>query len=622
MNTHTLLLSAVLSIWATDACSAAPSPLYLSVTSELKSKLQKQQKTSKAFSSNDIDLYSFIRAQRRLEQGLPEADPFRFTIRHPDIIRRAVEHQDIEMLTLLLQLGENKSTLIREIGMAKSAPLIENLLDKGMIEVQECPKEILFQAMDDGSLSFFAKMLEAGSDPNALREGRYSLLSYAVRQKKRPFVERLLRHSADVNTPHNKYAPLMCAIEARDTAMVSALIQAGAELREKGDYNPLLQAVSSGNLEMVRLLADSGTPIQAADHNLLTIAQKAGHADIVEYLLAHSVKVNTKHDECPELIQAIKAKDSTLVATLIRAGAELREKGKYNPLLEAICYGNVEIVRLLAEAGAPLRQTDYNLLLVALKTEHADIAEYLLDHGAEEELYVPNSRVAAYVMTTKKYPARMEALLSKLRKKITDHEVAEIKRLEDEQRQDELRKQERLKQEEKKKTKEAQKAIQQSRALRKQVFNKLEYLSAARPTQSAKYYIFLHIRPSYSAGDRMVYIHRRLETKGFYEELKQQGFELILIYYENDKERLSRYAVQQQSIPAVTADSLRLATLPMPEKIKGQYRDDEQFWEKATVLDSNFNLIPDCCNIEWGLFVGYYDAEKRHSPYCNPFQSH
>ena len=70
---------------------------------------------------------------------------------------------------------------------------------------------------------------------------------------------------------------------------------------------------------------------------------------------------------------------------LIRAGADL-ELGCSTPLMEAAQEGHLELVRYLLKAGANVHaqtQTGDTALTYACENGHTDVAEGLLENGAE-----------------------------------------------------------------------------------------------------------------------------------------------------------------------------------------------------------------------------------------------
>ena len=89
-----------------------------------------------------------------------------------------------------------------------------------------------------------------------------------------------------------------------------------------------------------------------------------------------------------ELWQAFDAKDFEKVASLIRAGADLKDKGSLGaaPLHEAVRLNHLPTVELLLEHGAEIDPSDgfdWTPALIAASEGYLDILKLLVDHGAD-----------------------------------------------------------------------------------------------------------------------------------------------------------------------------------------------------------------------------------------------
>ncbi|KAF6828325.1 ankyrin repeat protein [Colletotrichum plurivorum] len=175
------------------------------------------------------------------------------------------------------------------------------------------------------------------------------------------------------------------------------LIQAMPEKLDRhaeGEYGygyPLQAAAREGHLEIVRLLLDSKANVNNVDGAYGTALQAAcrwHQKDVVELLLSHKADSNI-HAGCdwnalhaaitgPRTPVLVPGGDQTAVAAVATPAEDDEE-----PLM-----ADVEIVKLLLENGAkPNAGGRYGSALgVALHKNRADLADLLLDHGADVDL--------------------------------------------------------------------------------------------------------------------------------------------------------------------------------------------------------------------------------------------
>ena len=127
-------------------------------------------------------------------------------------------------------------------------------------------------------------------------------------------------------------ATLHDAVHIGDINTVTYLLDSGkydVNVKNKYGYTPLYEAVSGGNLDIVRLLLDRKADVNAKSKYDTTPLHKAAyasprHIDIVRLLIDRGADVNAKTD------------------------------GGYTPLYEAANGGSVEIAKLLIKKGADI----------------------------------------------------------------------------------------------------------------------------------------------------------------------------------------------------------------------------------------------------------------------------
>lgn len=291
-----------------------------------------------------------------------------------------------------------------------SAPLAAQALS--VPRPDEVQGSALAQAAKAGDRDAVASLLQQGLDVNGWSADGSAALHFAARVGDAELVDLLLAAGADVNAA-NRYgqAPLHIAMRQRHASLVERLLGAGANA-----------AQADG----------SGEPA-------LLIATRLGARDIVELLLAHGAEVDIRdvHYGQSALMLAVRNENTALVARLLDAGADVNARslageeqprvlpgdvpvgtsqgvginrsglpdrgmrypitGMKTPLLYATRAGNLELVRMLVEAGADIEAADANGItplidaiinysVVSMKrapqSDHFRIAHYLVEAGA------------------------------------------------------------------------------------------------------------------------------------------------------------------------------------------------------------------------------------------------
>lgn len=252
------------------------------------------------------------------------------------------------------------------------------------------------------------RLLSAGTDADSRYGDGTTALHWATHRDAGPLVDLLLGAGADVNAADDHgTTPLALACLNGSLPVVETLLAAGADTnvaRTNGE-TPLMTAARVGNLEVVRRLIAANADPNAVE---VTLGQTA-------------------------LMQAI-AENHTLVARLlleIGASASARSTNRFTPLLFAAQQGNIEAAELLLSAGANVNEaapdgiggntnartrfvedTEAAALLVAIDSEHPELARFLLERGAD-----PNhngaGRTALHAAVQRAMPELVSALLEK-----------------------------------------------------------------------------------------------------------------------------------------------------------------------------------------------------------------
>ena len=226
--------------------------------------------------------------------------------------------------------------------------------------------------------------------------------------------------AADVNVPQiDGTTPLHWAVQVDNLAATDVLIKAGANVQAANRYGatPLWLAAVNGNAAITeRLLAggaDPNTTMPEGDTVLMTAA-RTGNVAVVRALLRTGADVNAKEEWKGQtaLMWAAASNNTAVVEALIEAGADVQARTKYKPpsvtrggglrlaerssdvtrqagftaLMFAVRAGAMDTVKALLKSGATVADTlsdGASVLVVAVASTHYELADYLLDRGAD-----------------------------------------------------------------------------------------------------------------------------------------------------------------------------------------------------------------------------------------------
>jgi beta-lactamase regulating signal transducer with metallopeptidase domain/ankyrin repeat protein len=191
--------------------------------------------------------------------------------------------------------------------------------------------------------------------------------------------------------------PLMTAVRRGDLATARALVAGGANVdAATSDGTALTVAARAGRADIVNLLLGNGADagkVTRGDGTPLTNAILSGDRNIVADLLKSGADANQATTDGTPLILAARIGRADLVKLLIDNGADASQvsRGDGDPLINAVGSGDAATVRYLVDNGADLNQTiqgDGSPLIAAARSGHADMVKLLLDKGADPAVSV------------------------------------------------------------------------------------------------------------------------------------------------------------------------------------------------------------------------------------------
>ena len=172
-------------------------------------------------------------------------------------------------------------------------------------------------------------------------------------------VKREIENGADVNAKDSEGGnALMYAVASNSNPEVlKKLIDAGADVNSYIDSDPvyipiLIMAIEQGNAIITKILLDSGANVNA--------------------------KVTVKED-------VLKMSASTSNSTINKMTKMIQEMDGKTPLVFAIAAGNIEIIKILINAGANVNASYGGLtpLMMSLSHNNPEIIKILVDAGAD-----------------------------------------------------------------------------------------------------------------------------------------------------------------------------------------------------------------------------------------------
>ncbi len=259
----------------------------------------------------------------------------------------------------------------------------------------------LAEAAMNGDLGRVKSLLASHTaDVNVLGPYETAPLHWVVRLDDVETASLLLIAGADPTLPNGHgVTPLSLAIGNGSPAMVKVLLEAGADPRDSDPTGEsmLMQAAAVGVVENVQALLDAGAEVDTKDpvfeQTALMFAAREGHLDTVKLLLARGADPNARNKvgDPPPFIGPNSVPGFGFGIGIIRGGVP-KDRGRrepqpggMTPLLYAVRHNHKDIAEVLLDAGADLEQAEANdifPLLMAISNQQVESALFLLERGA------------------------------------------------------------------------------------------------------------------------------------------------------------------------------------------------------------------------------------------------
>ncbi|MCC6540482.1 MAG: ankyrin repeat domain-containing protein [Bryobacterales bacterium] len=267
-----------------------------------------------------------------------------------------------------------------------------------------------YPAIRSGNQTLLRQWIAAGWDVNAADERGNTPLLDAAAVGNAATVRLLLDAGAKVNAANNLgMTPLL--VGAPEPAKVKFLLDAGADVNAASGMGrtPVIVAASvPGNTAAVAMLLAKGANWKAADKlgmNALMAAAHANNLDAVRLLVAKGAEVTYAPPKFGTALHGAAINQNVAMARyLLSRGARVDATADYShpvkaglialdrltPLMFAVAYGPVDMVRLLLDAGADVNARDIRgmtplMLAVASEQQDPAIVKLLLGRGARRD---------------------------------------------------------------------------------------------------------------------------------------------------------------------------------------------------------------------------------------------
>jgi len=289
----------------------------------------------------------------------------------------------------------NSAGLLHAAAAGGQKAVVEYLLGKGAdanmdagSEWRNCARTPLHYIAAPPGLAEEWNLTKSAETRQQLRRTAYAEFK-PLMERRREVAALLLAKGAAINAGEPNWpTPLAVAAMENNRVIADFLLQRGAKL----DLH------SAAYLDLVNRAAE----IVARDRQALTsrrhpetsltpleIAASLGHANMVRKLIELGANPDGDGEYTRPIQHAVTAGSAETVAVLLKAGADANltaNTNDYPPLCSAADAGDLDIVRLLVEAGAHLDAsgpTGNAPLFMAAYRGHLQVIDYLVDKGAD-----------------------------------------------------------------------------------------------------------------------------------------------------------------------------------------------------------------------------------------------
>ena len=304
----------------------------------------------------------------------------------------------------------------------------------------------LMVASQNGHAETVSILLQNGAHGNMQNNNGWPPLMIASQNGHTETVSILLQNGAHVNIQSGKgNFPLMVASQNGHAETVSILLQNGAHVNMQNNdgWSPLMIASQNRRTETVSILLQNGAHVnmESGKGNFpLMVASQNGHAETVSILLQNGAHGNVQTTALHFISKYNQISIAKLIIREKTQAIDVQDSLGRTPLMIASSCGHPEMVNLLLEAGAQVNFSNFSdypslhlpphqismpeevstvrgsALDIAVITGHVEVVSLLLQHGAKiRNIYYLLRSIALRL-------SRMQCSFRQMSRKSTDWE--------------------------------------------------------------------------------------------------------------------------------------------------------------------------------------------------------
>jgi ankyrin repeat protein len=249
----------------------------------------------------------------------------------------------------------------------------------------------LFYAAAFGNADTLRILFDKKMDINKTDADGNSLLAIAAKAGNINTLEYLISRLNIEQINGGDFTPLELAVANNQYETAKFLIDNGAKVKSEspiGYDDVLSNACKNGNLELVKLLLNSGYPKDGYTIGLQTACQY-NQTEIIKYLISLGFDINAEQNNYSALGTACFYGSFDSVKLLIASGVKINGDDKLQSPLSDACYeDDIEIAKYLIEKGADINFAPENLsdespLNTAIINGSFDIVKLMVESGAK-----------------------------------------------------------------------------------------------------------------------------------------------------------------------------------------------------------------------------------------------